>query len=461
MKSKIIPVLILVWTGCSLAPRYSRPPMPAPKEWSAAVPDDGKPAELAPSVTDWRKVFTDPGMQSVIERALNNNRSLRVAALKVERAAAMYHIQKSELNPGLGVAASSQRYRIPEKMSSNNEATIYSEYSVGVGIPTWEIDFFGRLRSLKNAALNQYLATDNARAATEISLVSAVAGSYLMLAADRELLELARSTLGSNEASYDMIVKSRDLGIATDLDANQARSLVESARAEVARLSGSVQTDQNMLSLIVGDSIEPGILPGGLNAVEPIAELHPGLPSDVLLSRPDIMAAEHLLMAANANIGAARAAFFPRVSLTAAFGTLGPDIASLFDAGTRTWNFAPQIIAPIFASGALRANLAATRASREIAVAEYEGAIQQAFSEVSNALVESEALAGERTAVEGLVTALEESHRLAVARYDAGFDSYLQVLVAERSLFSARQRLVGLRLAEQANRVTLFKVIGG
>jgi multidrug efflux system outer membrane protein len=229
----------------------------------------------------------------------------------------------------------------------------------------------------------------------------------------------------------------------------------------VARLEGNLRVDQNALSLLVGEPVGAEFLPDGLRAVEPIAPIEPGLRSDVLLQRPDILAAEHLLMAANANIGAARAAFFPRVTLTAQAGTLSPEVSSLFGSGTGTWSFAPQILTPIWAGGALRANLAATRTSREIAVAQYEKAIQQAFAEVSDALAERSALSNERSAVEGLVTSLEETHRLATARYEAGIDSYLQVLVVERSLFAARQRLVGLRFAEQANRITLFKVLAG
>jgi multidrug efflux system outer membrane protein len=452
-------MLLLTLAGCSLAPQYQRPQLPVPD----ALPAAAAPSEAASAVstTEWRTTFPDPRMQSLIERALAGNRDLRVAVLNVERAAAMYRIQRSELYPGFGVAAVGQRYRVPEKMSSDGQASTVGEYSVSVGIPTWEIDLFGRIGSLRDAALHQYLATAEVRAATELSVVSATAASYLALAADSESLSLARSTLAANQSSYDLIVQSRDLGVATDLDMNQARSLVESARADVAHLEGNLRVDQNALSLLVGEPVGAEFLPDGLPAVEPIAAIEPGLRSDVLLQRPDILAAEHLLMAANANIGAARAAFFPRVTLTAQAGTLGPEVSSLFGSGTGTWSFVPQILTPIWAGGALRANLAATRASRDIAVAQYEKAIQQAFAEVSDALAERSALSNERSAVEGLVTSLEETHRLATARYEAGIDSYLQVLVVERSLFGARQRLVGLRFAEQANRITLFKVLAG
>ncbi len=457
MRTRLIPLLfITALSACSLAPQYQRPRLPVPESLTAA------PSETAAvSATDWRATFRDPALQSLIERSLTTNRDLRVAALNVERAAAIYRIQRADLYPGVGIAATGDRYRQPAKMSKDNEASTISQYSVMVGIPTWEIDLFGRIRSLSDAALHQYLATEHARSAAELSIVSAVATSYLGLAADNEALAIARSTLAADQSSYDLIAKSRDLGVATDLDLNQARSLVESTRADVARLEGSVHTDVNALSLLVGEPVAPDVAPAALRSVEPIAAVEPGLRSDVLLKRPDVLAAEEQLRAANANIGAARAAFLPNVSLTASAGTLSPEVSGLFGSGTGTWSFTPQILAPIFAGGALRANLRASRATRDIAVAQYEKSIQQAFAEVSDALVERATISNERVAVEALVNSLEETHRLATARYEAGIDSYLQVLVVERSLFAARQQLVSLRFAEQANRITLFKVLAG
>ncbi len=461
MKSHSVFLVLVLLSGCTLAPRYTRPAMPVPQNWAATVPNDTQVAGVFPCLTEWRNIFTDPGMQFVIEEALSGNRDLRAAALNVERAAAMYRIQRSDLSPAVGVLATGNRYRIPEKMSDSGKAVTASEYSVNLGILDWEIDLFGRIRSLTDIALHQYLATDSTRTAAELSLISAVASSYLMLAADRELLALAQSTLTANQSFYDLILKSSDLGVATDLEVNQALSQVESSRADVARIEGNLRIDENRLSLLAGEPIESGSLPEGLKGIQPIRELNPGLSSDVLLNRPDIMAAEHMLIAANANIGVARAAFFPRVSLTAAVGTLSPEISSLFKSGTKTFTVAPEIITPIFAGGALRSNLDASRLSREMAVAEYEGAIQKAFTEVSNALIEYSTLSNERDAVESLVSTLDKSYHLATARYEGGIDSYLQVLVVERSLYAARQRLVGLRLAEQSNRVTLFKVLGG
>lgn len=452
--------LLVVLGGCSLAPRYQRPGLPVPETLPATGTASAADA-AAPLTTSWKNTFTDPKLQTVIERAIASNRDLHIAALNAERAAAMFRIQRGELYPGLGIQASGNRYRLPEKMASDGNAKTIGEYSVMVGVPTWELDLFGRLGSLRDAALHQYLATRHARTAAELSLVSGVATSYLALAADGELLTLSRSTLASNESSLDLIAQSRDLGVATDLDLNQARSLVESARAEVARLEGNVRTDRNALTLLVGEPVPAELLPLGLSAVQPIAGLRPGMRSDVLLARPDILAAEESLIAANASIGAARAAFFPRVTLLAGTGTLSPEVSSLFGSGTGGWSFVPQIVAPIFAGGALKANLAATRATRNIAVAQYEQSIQRAFAEVANAISDQTTLATQRTAVEALVVSLEETHRLAKARYEAGIDSYLQVLVVERSLFAARQQLVGLRFAQENNRVTLFKVLAG
>ncbi len=449
--------LLLALPGCSFIPAYQRPPLPVPAEIAAP----GASADAPPVArSEWRAVFTDARLQTAIERALASNRDLRATALGVERAAAMYRIQRSDLYPGVGVAASGSRHRIPESMTDGDASTV-GEYAVMVGIPAWEIDLFGRIRSLNEAALHQYLASDEARNAAELSIVSAVAGSWLVLGADEEALALARATLEANTASWDLVAKSAELGIASDLEANQARSLVESARADVARLEGAVRTDRNALQLLVGEPVAEDLLPGGITDLDAVAPVPAGLSSAILLARPDIAAAEHRLIAANANIGAARARFFPNVTLTAAVGTLSPEVSGLFGSGSGTWSFAPQALAPLFAGGALRANLRAAQLGRDIAVADYEKAIQQAFAEVSDALVESVALSQERAAVEALVASLGEAHRLANARFEGGIDSYLQVLVVERSLFAARQRLVALRFAEQANRVTLFKVLAG
>jgi outer membrane protein, multidrug efflux system len=320
---------------------------------------------------------------------------------------------------------------------------------------------FGRIRSLKAKALNQFFATAQARSAAQISLVAAVAENYLTLAADQEALRLAQATLETQKTSYEMIKKTREAGVASDLALRQSQSLVEAARVDVARYAGLVAVDKNALNALVGAAVSADLLPDGLGSVGELKDISAGLDSGILLRRPDILAAEYALKGANANIGAARAAFFPRISLTAAAGTVGPDLASLFESGTGSWSFVPQIVAPIFAGGSLAANLKVAKVDRAIAVAQYEKAIQSAFREVSDALTRRAAIASQLEAQQALVNALDESYRLSEARYKEGIDGYLGVLVTQRALYDAERGLVSTRLARQANQVALFKVMGG
>jgi multidrug efflux system outer membrane protein len=471
MNCKLIPPLgrallpaALALGGCTMIPPYERPPLPVPEAFQDTSGID-RDASTAPAPTDlrWQDFFTDARLRSLIDLALAGNRDLRVATLNIEKAAALYRIQRAELNPTIGVQAMDVRTRLPEKLAlaEGGLAGTSSQYSVEVGLASWELDLFGRLRSLNARALEQYLATEEARRGAQTALVAGVAGSYLSLAADGENLRLARETLEAQKASYELIRATRDAGLASDLDLRQSQSQVEAARVNVAVYTGAVAVDRNALRLLVGSPVSPDLLPEQFGTVTDPRGVSAGLPSDVLLRRPDILAAEHQLRAANANIGAARAAFFPRISLTASFGTLAPDVSDLFTAGTRTWTFAPQIVAPLFASGSLLANLKASKVDRAIAVAQYEKAIQVAFAEVSDALTLRTTLVAQREAQEALVVALRETWRLYDARYQAGIDSYLGVLVAQQALFNAQQGEVSVRFAEQANLVTLYKVLGG
>lgn len=458
MKRLACVAFLVVLSSCTMIPKYTRPEAPVPASW----PDAPGGAATAPATSvQWQDLVEDARLRSVIELALANNRDLRVAALNVEKAQAFYRIQRSELSPSVGVMATGEKYRLPEKMNEDGTAHIVEDYAVNVGTLSWELDFFGRVRSLKERALHQYMATEHAQAATQISLIAAVAGSWLTLAADREDLELARATVDAQQATLELIRRSRDFGIASDLELCQAQSQVELARTAVAAYSGLVAVDQHTLALVVGSQVEERLLPERLSTVGKLGDLAPGLPSEVLLRRPDILMAEQQLLAANANIGVARAAFFPRITLTAGVGTMSPELDGLFKSGTETWSFAPQLVAPLFASGSLRANLKVTKVDRDIAVAQYEKAIQTAFREVSDGLVLRGTLAEQRDAQVRLVGALEQTYRLSDARYKAGLDGYLGVLVAQRSLFAAQQGLVRVRLAEQANLVTLFKALGG
>ena len=463
MRNKIfsLGLAVLLLGGCTMIPKYSRPaaPVPSALPGGAAVPGG---ATAAPAVADlaWREFFTDSGLRAVIELALADNRDLRIAALNVEKLQALYRIQRSSLYPGVTAVAGADNYKIPLQMSTTGSAYTVDQYSV-LGTASWEIDFFGRLRSLKAKALNQFLATTETRKVAQMSLVAAVAEGYLTLAADRESLELARATLEAQKTSYDLILKSRDAGVASDLTLRQSQSQVEAARVEVARYTGLVATDTNALNLLAGKQVPADLLPGGLASVAELKDVSAGLKSEILLQRPDILAAEYQLKGANADIGAARAAFFPRISLTGAAGTLAPELSHLFESGTGNWSYAPQIVLPIFSGGSLVASLKTANVDRDIAVAQYEKAIQTAFREVSDALALRSTFADQLNAQESLANALDESYRLSEARFKEGIDSYLGVVVAQQSLYDAQRGLVSARLARRSNQVALFKVLGG
>jgi multidrug efflux system outer membrane protein len=448
--------------GCPRPSQYVRPALPVPSAWpeSSAGPA-AAPGTPAAADLKWQDFFTDQQLQSVIALALVNNRDLRVAALNIEKVQALYRIQRAEQYPTIVASASADGYRVPQNLSTTSSAETVAQYTVGLGAASWELDLFGRIRSLKSSALEQYLATEQARSAAQISLVAAVANTYLALAADRENLRLAQVTFDAQQASYELIRSTRDFGIASDLDLRQAQSQVEAARVDIARYSGQVALDENALNLLVGAPVAAGMLSDDLGKVGAMKDVAPGLPSDLLLRRPDILLAEHQLKAANANIGAARAAFFPRITLTAAAGITSSDLTNLFKPAAGTWNFAPQVALPIFDSGARQAGYRAAELDRDMAVAEYERAIQAAFREVSDALSLRTTLVAQQNAQQSLLNALEETYRLSEARYKGGIDSYLSVLVAQRSLYAAQQQLVGVRLARLSNLVTLYKVLGG
>ena len=463
---KLITLMLLVLSvflcGCPRPTKYARPEMPVPSAWPDGAANSSV-AQDAPRAVDvkWQEFFADNRLRSVIELALANNRDLRAAALNIERARALYQIQSARRNPVIDASASVEAYRIPENLTGDGHSQTVTVYTVGLGTASWELDFFGRIRSLQSRALEQYLATEQARSATQISLVAAVAYSYLALATDHENLRLAQSTLDTQQSFYDLISRTRDLGMANDLDVRQAQSQVDVAQVDIARYSGQIALDENALSLVVGAPVAADLLSDNLDAAAAMKDVSAGLPSDILLRRPDILTAEHQLMAASANIGAARAAFFPRITLTAAAGITSGDLGNLFKPAAGTWQFIPQISIPIFDSGARKANYEVAQLERDIAIADYEKAIQTAFREVSDALSQRSALLAQQDALQSLVDTLAETQRLSEARYKGGIDSYLSVLIAQRSLYAAQQRLVGLRLARLSNLVTLYKVLGG
>jgi len=455
--------MLFLPAGCTMAPRYTRPAAPVPAEWpTGPAYNHAKPAASVEKATKvaWRDFIMDERLEKVIATALRNNRDLRIAALNVERARAYYGISRVELLPTVNAGGSMNKSRIPADLSSSGSVTTSERYDVYLGVSSWEIDFFGRIRSLKDKALEEYLATDQAGRNAQILLVSTVAQTYLALAADREALHLVSSTLESQEATYNMIKKRYDVGVASGLDLYRAQSQVDIARRDVARYMMLAAQDENALNLLVGSPVTPELLPPDLSRVKPPREITAGLLSELLLERPDVLAAEHRLKAANANIGAARAAFFPRIALTTSVGTASAELSGLFKAGSGTWSFAPQIIMPIFDARTWFA-YDVTKIEKELSVAEYEKTIQTAFREVADALADKGTINQRIAAQESMVHALAEALRLSLARYNKGIDNYLYVLDAQRSLYAAEQVLIYLQLSRYTNLVTLYTVLGG
>ncbi|MBF0528755.1 MAG: AdeC/AdeK/OprM family multidrug efflux complex outer membrane factor [Deltaproteobacteria bacterium] len=455
--------------GCTMAPTYTRPEEPVPSAWptgsaykAITYTSNGPRAADIP----WRNFFVDERLQKLIELALVNNRDLRVAILNIEKSRALYQIKRANLFPSINASASGDAERQPASISSSGEAVNLKSYNVGLGFSSYELDFFGRVQSLKDQALEQFFATEEARRSSQISLIAEVAVDYLTLAADRERLKLAQDTLDSQQASYKLIKSRFEYGTASALDLRQAQTSVDSARVDIAKYTSQVAQDENALQLVVGSSIPPDLMPAtGLGTIPALKDIPPGLPSEVLRRRPDILQAENLLKAANANIGAARAAFFPRISLTASVGNSGASISNnlndLFKSGSSSWSFAPQIVLPIFDGGMNSANLKAAKVDREIYLAQYEKAVQKAFREVTDALAQRGTIDDQRKAQQSLTDATADTYRLSEARYKNGVNNYLNVLDSQRSLYSAQQNLISVRLAGYTNLVTLYKVLGG
>ncbi len=439
-----------VLAGCSMIPTYERPEAPVP----AAFPYAGAATGTAATELQWRQFFADARLAALVETALRNNRDLRIAALNIAQARAQYDIRQADLLPGVGVSGSASR--APNALREQT-----TSYSVNLGISAWEIDFFGRISSLSEAALAQYLGTEEGRRAAQAALVASVANTWLNLAADEELLAITEQTLRSREESQRLTRLRFEGGAASELDFRQAESLTESARATLAQLRRQRALDLNTLGLLIGEAVSPEYRVGITTQSVTLPDLPAGVPSEVLTQRPDVRQAEQQLLAANANIGAARAAFFPRISLTAGIGTVSPDLSGLFDGGNWGYTVTPSLLQPIFDAGRNRAGLDSARVSRDIAVAQYERAIQTAFREVADGLAGRTTLA-DLVASQGRVVEAESVRlRLAQLRYEGGVSSYLDYLDAQRSLFAAQQALVQARLARLQNQVQLYRALGG
>ena len=451
-------------TGCSLIPTYERPaaPVDAAYPQGDAYRGSAGDAQVAPAVElGWRDYFADPRLRRLIEVSLENNRDLRVAALNVEAYRAQYRIQRADLFPEVGATGQGTRQRVPADLSTTGQRVISSQYGVSLGTTAWEIDLFGRLRSLSDAALQQYFASEEARRSTQIALVASVANAYLTMRADEAQLQVTRDTLGTYERTYNLTRRSFEEGVASRLDLRQSQTQVENARASLARYTRLVAQDANALTLLLGTAM-PADLPEGLSLYQKlVADVPAGMPSDLLQNRPDILAAEHRLLSANADIGAARAAFFPRITLTASGGTASRQLSGLFDAGSGTWLFSPQITRPIFTAGSLRASLDYAKVQKDINVATYERTVQSAFREVSDGLAARGTYTDQLQAQLRLVEASEDYFRLAEGRYRTGVDSYLTLLDAQRQLFNAQQALIDARFNQLTSEVNLYKALGG
>ena len=451
--------LLIALSGCALVEPYERPTLPVAGRFESpgmAVTQESPAAAIA-----WNQFFGDPGLRRVLAQAEANNRSLRVAMQRVAEARALYGIQRAEQVPAIGVGASGSRSRVPADLSMSGQSYLASQYQATLNLSAWELDFWGRVRNLKDAALEAYLASDEARRAGQVVLVAQVANTYL---AERELderLAIARRTVATRQEAYRILARRHEVGSASRLDAAQAEILLNQARTELTVLERLREQNHNALVLLVGTPLAP--MTRSLSEVEAgfVREIGPDLSSDVLLDRPDVLAAEHRLKAAHANIAAARAAFFPRITLTAGLGSASAELDGLFGSGSQAWSFLPSLSLPIFDGGRTRANLDLAEARRNAAVADYEQVIQGAFREVADALAERRWLTEQIGVQLASLAVQSERARLAGLRYSNGAASYLEVLDAERDRFAAEQALVQTRRARLASGVNLYAALGG
>src|SRR3984957_13675175 len=466
--------------GCTMEPSYRRPDAPVTEAWpdNTSVGDPGVIAGHGPAAAaadiGWREFFIDARLQALIELALQHNPDARIAALNIAAARAQYRIQRADLFPSIAATGLEQVEKYPPAVlgiaaaSSGNIVGSSSSYSTfryfdtGIGFTSYEIDLFGRLRSLNHQRLQQYFGFVETRRSTQITLVAEVANAYLTLLADQELLRITAETLSNQQASYGLTQQSYEGGIATELDLRQAETSVDTAHANLAQYARQVAQDRNALVVLLGTPLPADLPPGeGLDEQQLLADLSAGMPSDLLVRRPDILAAEHNLIAANASIGAARAAFFPSITLTGTYGTASTQLSGLFDHGSTAWTFAPQISLPIFAAGAHVAALDLAKVQKNVSIVQYEQSIQTAFREVADALAGRSTLDSQIAADQALLEATSETYRLSEMRFRDGVDDYLGVLDSQRSLYTAQQTLVGVKLSRLQNLVTLYKALGG
>lgn len=470
-------VLAVMLVGCNLAPDYKQPERPVPDQFpdQRQLSYNAKTGVMSEQVVQardltaqggdaaamvWQDFFQDPPLKTLIGIALQNNRDLQLAVARMDEAQAIWGIQRGEMFPTLGAGVTGARQMGPVPGGSSNIIT--SQYAAGIAVTAFELDLFGRLRNLTEAAFQQYLATAEGARAVQITLVADTAVQYFRWRMASLLLDLTRQTLESRQRSYRLVNARFGNGIASELDVVQAKTLVDSAAADLARYTRDEQVARNALAVLIGQPV-PSDLPAGLpfDDIQRLANIPAGLPSDLIVNRPDIRAAENLLLAANANIGAARAAFLPNISLTGNLGTASSSLGGLFKSGSGAWAFTPSITTPIFTGGSLQAGLEQAKASERAAVATYEQRVQQAFREVADALAGEASLQAQFAARRAELASAEQFLRLSNARFFNGVNSFLDVQIAEIQVFSARQQMVMAAFETVSNRVNLYKAIGG
>ena len=451
-------LLALTLGGCSMAPTYERPEAPVAQNWSGPAARPG----AAASQLDWQTFIVDSELRELVNVALDNNRSLRQTLLDIEQARAQYRIQRADRVPGLNAAANGNRQRLPADLSSSGGSAVSSSYQVGLALPEYELDLFGRVKSLTDAALEQYLSTEEAGRSARLALIAEVSQAYLTYDGAQRRLQLTEQTLASREDSLSLIGQRRTAGAATALDYQEALGLVEQSRAELESNARQKQQALNALVLLLGTADAARRIPQ-VPQDKPmlIQDIAPGTPSELIERRPDILAAEHVLKARNADIGAARAAFFPRISLTAFGGAASTELDQLFRGANRAWSFAPSLSLPIFDAGRNRSNLELAEVRKNLAVVQYEQTVQNAFRDVADALSAQHWLERQVGIQQRAVQTQIERARLSRLSYDNGASPFLDVLDAERNLISSQQQLVQTRRALLSSRIALYAALGG
>ncbi|ATE63407.1 efflux transporter outer membrane subunit [Rhizorhabdus dicambivorans] len=470
MRHILLPAIAgLLLAGCNLAPKYVRPALPVP----ASTPDYSAPAAAAgaaivPADTAWRDFFVDDRLRGLIALALDQNRDLRLAVANVEQARALYRVQRSDLLPGVAASGGATYQKSPVGGLGGGGggaaagAGRFDIYSASVGVSAWEIDLFGRVRNLTPSAQEQYFASEENRNAAQATLIAEVASAWITMAADQERLRIARDLERTFGMALELNRARFRAGVASELEVRQAQTSHDQARSDIAAATALVAQDQNALNLLAGTTVPADLLPAALDEREAMLDNLPAdLPSEVLLRRPDIAAAEHRLRAGNADIGAARAAFFPRISLTAAFGVTSLGLSNLFQSGSESWSVAPTASLPLLDFGRNSGNLAYSKASYRALVAQYEKTVQQAFREVSDALARRATIGDQLAAQRSLADGARAGHRLSEARFRSGIDPFLTTLDAQRTLYAAEQGLLTTRLQRGLNAVELYRALGG